>query len=69
MPTLSSLSLSLSLSLSFSSVLQLVLPSLIHLVLPKDLSQRKTFLHLDQRPKIRTALLEFLLYYLLLPYG
>lgn len=58
-----------SLSLFPSSILQLVVPALIHLELPKDLSQRKTLLQLDQKPKVKTAMLEFLLCYLLLPYG
>ena len=54
---------------SLFSVLQLVVPALVHLELPKDVSQRKTLLQLDQKPAVKASMLEFILCYLLLPYG
>lgn len=51
------------------SVLQLVFPSLYHLVLPEDLEQKKALFQLDDRPVVRATLLDFMKSYLLLPYG
>ncbi len=51
------------------SILQLVLPSLPHLVLPDDLEQRRTILQLQDKPVVRATVLEFMKAYLLLPYG
>ncbi|XP_064386642.1 proteasome adapter and scaffold protein ECM29-like isoform X2 [Halichondria panicea] len=51
------------------SILQLVLPSLPHLVLPDDLEQRRSILQLQDKPVVRATVLEFMRAYLLLPYG
>lgn len=52
-----------------SGVLQMIVPALVHLVLPRDLSERKEVLQLDDKPATRAVLLEFLLSFLLLPYN
>jgi proteasome component ECM29 len=64
----------LLLSLSFrtpqqDSVLRLCVPALVHLEWPQDLKERSGLLPLTDESTVRKTLLEFLLLYLLLPYG
>ena len=51
------------------SLLKLFIPALLHFKFPKDISKRKEVFSLDDKPAIKTLLLDFLQSYLLLPYG
>jgi len=51
------------------SILQLCIPAMVHLVLPKDLSEWQALFLQGKGELSRTTLLEFTLHYLLLPYG
>ena len=57
-----------TLSLS-PSVLQLCVPALVHLQWPQDIRQRRDLLPLSDQSDVGKILVEFLLLYLLLPYG
>lgn len=51
------------------SILQLCIPALVHLEWPHDVKERRGLLPLSNQPVVRKLLLQFLLLYLLLPYG
>ena len=57
-----------ALSLS-PSVLQLCVPALVHLQWPQDIRLHRDLLPLSDHSDVRKILVEFLLLYLLLPYG
>ena len=51
------------------SILQLCVPALVHLEWPRDMKERRDLLPLTDQSDVRKLLLQFLLLYLLLPYG
>ena len=51
------------------SILQLCVPALVHLEWPRDVQERRGLLPLTDQSDVRKLLLQFLLPYLMLPYG